>query len=158
MSDTITYAVEIHEKKGEEETGYGDYIKTVGVFEKENDAWSFLYNCENYIKDDEVLGVYECYETPVSSNAELVKNLADLKAINISNNQISINNNGSESLEISFVENNENSSNFDELIKVFSEIEARYEGCNIVVPEYYNLSFVDLCNKGIDLLTQIRDE
>ena len=51
-----------------------------------------------------------------------------------------------------------NSSNFDELIKVFSEIEARYEGCNIVVPEYYNLSFVDLCNKGIDLLTQIRDE
>ena len=46
----------------------------------------------------------------------------------------------------------------DELFNVFTEIEARYVGCNLVVPEYYNFSFVELCNKGIDLLKQLRDE
>ena len=139
MSNTITYAVELHEKKGEEETGYGDYIKTVGVFEKENDAFSFLYDCENYIKDNEVIGVYECYETPVSSKAELERNFEDLKTRNLS-------------------ENDEEYTKFDELMKLVLEIESRHEVGNLVIPEYYNLSFVDLCNKGIDLLTQIRDE
>ena len=46
----------------------------------------------------------------------------------------------------------------EELFNVFTEIEARYVGCNLVVPEYYNLSWIELCNKGIDLLKQLRDE
>ena len=37
-------------------------------------------------------------------------------------------------------------------------VHARYVGCNLVVPEYYNFSWVELCNKGIDILKQLRDE
>ena len=64
----ITYAVEIHEKKGEELYGYGDYIETVGVFKTENDAWFFMqeYESSHPLKNDEAIGVYECYDTPVS--------------------------------------------------------------------------------------------
>ena len=53
---------------------------------------------------------------------------------------------------------NDEFSKFDELFNTLTEIEARYVGCNLVVPEYYKLSWVELCNKGIDLLKQLRDE
>lgn len=46
----------------------------------------------------------------------------------------------------------------EELYDVFTEIEARYVGGNLVIPEYQKLSWIELCNKGIDLLKQLRDE
>lgn len=46
----------------------------------------------------------------------------------------------------------------DELFTVLTEIDARYTANNLVIPEYQNLSWIDLCNKGIELLKKLRDE
>ena len=46
----------------------------------------------------------------------------------------------------------------DELFNIFTELEARYATNNLVIPEFNNLSWVDLCNKGIELLKKLRDE
>lgn len=46
----------------------------------------------------------------------------------------------------------------NELFDVLTEIEARYISNNIAVTKYKKLSWVELCNKGIDLLEQLRDE
>ena len=46
----------------------------------------------------------------------------------------------------------------DELEKVITEIDSRYVGGNLLYSEYYELSWVELCNKGIDLLVKLRDE
>lgn len=46
----------------------------------------------------------------------------------------------------------------DELFNVFTEIETRYSTNNLVIPEYQSLSWVDLCNKGIELLEKLKDE
>ena len=64
--DKITYTVEIHEK-GEGLYDDGDYIETVGVFATENEAWRFMikYEWSHQLKDNEEIGVYECYDTPL---------------------------------------------------------------------------------------------
>ena len=46
----------------------------------------------------------------------------------------------------------------DELFDIFTEIEARYSSYNLVIPKYKNLSWIELCNKGIKLLEELRDE
>ena len=46
----------------------------------------------------------------------------------------------------------------DKLFNVFTEIDARYSTNNFVIPEYQSLSWVDLCNKGNELLKKLRDE
>ena len=53
---------------------------------------------------------------------------------------------------------NDGSAEFDELFNVFTEIDARYSTNNLVIPEYQCLSWVELCNKGIELLEKLRDE
>lgn len=45
----------------------------------------------------------------------------------------------------------------NELIKVVSEIDSRYTSCNLLFSEYHELSWVELCNKGISLLEKLRD-
>lgn len=46
----------------------------------------------------------------------------------------------------------------EELFDVFTEIEARCISNNLVISEYQNLSWIELCNKGIELLKLLRDE
>ena len=46
----------------------------------------------------------------------------------------------------------------EELFDMFTEIEARCVSNNLVIPEYQDLSWVELCDKGIELLKQLRDE
>ena len=46
----------------------------------------------------------------------------------------------------------------DELLKVITEIDSRYIGGNLIYSEYYKLSWVELCNKAIKLLEELRDE
>ena len=46
----------------------------------------------------------------------------------------------------------------DELCKVITEIDSRYIGGNLIYSEYYDLSWVELCNKAIKLLEELRDE
>ena len=46
----------------------------------------------------------------------------------------------------------------DELFNVFTEIDARYTTNNLVIPEYQNLSWIELCNKGIEILEFLREE
>lgn len=46
----------------------------------------------------------------------------------------------------------------DELFNVFTEIDARYSTNNLVISEYENLSWIELCNKGIKLLEKLREE
>ena len=48
--------------------------------------------------------------------------------------------------------------NVEELFDVFTEIEARYSSNNLVISKYENLSWIELCNKGIELLEKLRDE
>lgn len=46
----------------------------------------------------------------------------------------------------------------NELFNIFTEINARHSTNNLVIPKYQSLSWVDLCNKGIELLNKLRDE
>lgn len=46
----------------------------------------------------------------------------------------------------------------DELCKVITEIDSRYIGGNLLYSEYHKLSWVELCNKAIKLLEELRDE
>ena len=46
----------------------------------------------------------------------------------------------------------------DKLFDIFTELEARYVTNNLVIPEFNDLSWVELCNKGIEFLEKLRDE
>ena len=46
----------------------------------------------------------------------------------------------------------------DKLFNIFTEIEARYVTNNLVIPEFNDLGWVELCNKGIELLKKLRDK
>lgn len=47
---------------------------------------------------------------------------------------------------------------FDKLFDIFTELEARYVTNNLVIPEFNDLSWVELCDKGIEFLEKLRDE
>lgn len=46
----------------------------------------------------------------------------------------------------------------DELCKVITEIDSRYVTNNLIYSEYQELSWVELCNKAIKLLEELRGE
>ena len=45
----------------------------------------------------------------------------------------------------------------NELVKVITEIDGRYIGCNCVRSEYLSLSWDELCNKGIKILEDLKN-
>lgn len=45
----------------------------------------------------------------------------------------------------------------NELIKIVQEIDSRYISCNCVRPEYLDSTWIELCNKGIEILEFLRD-
>lgn len=53
----MKYSVELYEKFNKHT--HGNYIKTLGVFDSENDAWAFMQEHEGEISDNEVLDIYE---------------------------------------------------------------------------------------------------
>ena len=51
-----------------------------------------------------------------------------------------------------------NPSEIDDLFNIFTEIDARYTTNNLVIQKYQDLSWVELCNKGIKILEFLREE
>lgn len=51
-----------------------------------------------------------------------------------------------------------NPTELDDLFNILTEIDARYTTNNLVIPKYQNLSWIELCNKGIKILEFLREE